>query len=46
LFNPRDPASFLARPFPRWRKIILQIVVTTIIGFLVAFIVVLYRGVD
>ena len=43
LFNPNDSSSFLTKPFPRRRKIIFQIIFTTILGILVAFVVAMFQ---
>jgi hypothetical protein len=41
--HPNDPATFLVRPFPRKRRIILHLIATTAIGVLVAGIVALFQ---
>ena len=38
-FDPSDRGSYLLRPFPDTKKIIIQIIGTTIVGFIVAWIV-------
>ena len=42
-FDPANPRTFLARPFPKTKKIIMQIVFTTVIAALVAFVVAFFQ---
>jgi hypothetical protein len=38
-FDPADARTFLHRPFPRGRKILMQIIGTTLVGAGVAFVI-------
>ena len=42
-FDPRDPTTYLSRPFPSAWKIARQIIFTTLIGLLVAFMVATFQ---
>jgi hypothetical protein len=45
-FDRNDPKTFLARPFPRKRRIVLQLVLTTLLGILVAGVVATFQMVQ
>lgn len=44
-FDPAEPKSYLRRPFPPPSRIILQVISTTIVGFLAAFFVAMFQAV-
>jgi len=42
-FDPANPETFLARPFPRTMTILLQIVATTVVAIMVAAVVAFHQ---
>ena len=42
-FNATDPKTFLPRPFPSTRKILIHLLATTIVGILAAFVVAFFQ---
>ncbi len=42
-FDPALPKTFLRRPFPRWRWVIVQIIGTTAVGVGVAWVVAMHQ---
>ena len=44
-FNPARPSTYLIRPFPGGRKMAVQIVVTTLLGFAAAAVVAFFQTV-
>lgn len=42
-FDPRDPGTFLSRPFPSKRRIVLHLIATTLVGVAVAGVVALFQ---
>jgi hypothetical protein len=45
-FDPQDPKTFLDRPFPPPRTVVFYVVLTTILGVVVAFIVAFHQAVQ
>ena len=43
-FDPQDRRTYLKRPFPRARTVVWRIILTTILGILVAFVVATFQA--
>lgn len=44
-FDPDNPATFLSRPFPTKKRMILHLLLTTIVGIGAAFVVALHQAI-
>ena len=44
-FDPDNPATFLSRPVPTKKRMILHVILTTIVGIAAAFVVALHQAV-
>ena len=44
LFDPAKPLTFLQRPFPSGRRIVVHLVATTVLGIVAAFVISLHQA--